>query len=159
MEIVLVAVAVMLFPFAVVAALLRLAARRARARRGHFAPDRADRGDPSRSRPRRLAVGHPARRPLARERRRAVRPSRARGDGAGGRAARVPRALRAGADAAGKGRLVSLNEYALEHLVKERLARLRADGVTQQLAARAAQGYARRAITASIWHFLKPYAV
>ncbi len=54
---------------------------------------------------------------------------------------------------------MSLNEYALEHLVKERLARLRADGVTQQLAARAAQGYARRAITASIWHFLKPYAV
>ena len=54
---------------------------------------------------------------------------------------------------------MSENEYVLEFLVKERLSQLRADGVTQQLAARAAQGYARRAITASIWHFLKPYAV
>ena len=54
---------------------------------------------------------------------------------------------------------MSLNEYALEFLVKERLSRLRAEAATQRLAASAAQGYARRAITASIWHFLKPYAV
>ena len=54
---------------------------------------------------------------------------------------------------------MSLNEYALEFLAKERLAELRAAAVTQQLAARAAQGCARRAMTASIWHFLKPYAV
>ena len=54
---------------------------------------------------------------------------------------------------------MSLNEYALELLAKERLAELRAAAVTRRLAARAAQGCARRAMTASIWHFLKPYAV
>ena len=54
---------------------------------------------------------------------------------------------------------MSLNEYALEFLARERLAELRAASAARHLAEGAAQGYARRAITASIWHFLKPYAV
>ena len=54
---------------------------------------------------------------------------------------------------------MSENEYVLEFLVKERLSQLRAEAATQRLAASAAQGCARRAMTASIWHFLKPYAV
>ncbi len=54
---------------------------------------------------------------------------------------------------------MSENEYVLEFLVKERLSQLRAEAAAQRLAARAAQGYVRRAMTASIWHFLKPYAV
>ena len=54
---------------------------------------------------------------------------------------------------------MSENEYVLEFLVKERLSQLRAEAAAQRLAARAAQGCVRRAMTASIWHFLKPYAV
>lgn len=54
---------------------------------------------------------------------------------------------------------MDLNEYVLEVLARQRLAELRAEAAAQQIAACAAQGCASRAITASIWHFLKPYAV
>ncbi len=59
-----------------------------------------------------------------------------------------------------EGHVMGLNEYALECLAKERLAALRAAAAVQQLLpASARQGWIRRAMTASSWHFLKPYAV
>jgi hypothetical protein len=57
---------------------------------------------------------------------------------------------------------VGVNEYALEQLARDRLAELRTQAAAQRLAqsvAGRAQGWLRRAMTASSWHFLQPYAV
>lgn len=53
-----------------------------------------------------------------------------------------------------------MNEYALECFVKARLDDLRKAAAVRGVARRAApQGWLRRAMTASSWHFRQPYAV
>ena len=55
---------------------------------------------------------------------------------------------------------MGVNEFALEALAWERLAELRREAAALRLArASAAQGWVRRAITASIWRLRQPYAV
>jgi hypothetical protein len=57
---------------------------------------------------------------------------------------------------------MNVNEYALEWLAGDRLVELRAEAARQRLARESAptgQGWVRRAITASSWHFRQPYAV
>ncbi len=55
---------------------------------------------------------------------------------------------------------MDVNAYALECLAKERLAALRAEAAALRLARESgAQGWLRRAMTASSWHLRQPYAV
>lgn len=57
---------------------------------------------------------------------------------------------------------MGLNEYALEQIARDRLAELRARAAAARAARsapRRAQGWLRRAMTASSWHFRQPYAV